>query len=197
MISIIIGSQRKDSQSSKVGNYVAKVLKETLAYSDINIISLHSLNLPLWSAGEHETHAPWLSASEMLKKSSAYVIISPEWDGMASPAIKNFFNYCRSRELFHKPALLIAVSAGQGGSYPIAELRMSSYKNSRVCYLPEHVIIRHVEEVLNHEESINDNDALIRDRMNYALTILLSYKKAFEQIEVENFSNEPRYQSGM
>lgn len=197
MISIIIGSQRKDSQSSKVGNYVAKVFKNILAYSDINIINLHSLNLPLWSSGEHETHAPWLSASEMLKKSSAYVIISPEWDGMASPAIKNFFNYCRSRELFHKPALLIAVSAGQGGSYPIAELRMSSYKNSRICYLPEHVIIRHVEEVLNHEKSINDNDALIRDRLNYALTILLSYKKAFEQIEVENFSNEPRYQSGM
>lgn len=197
MISIIIGSQRKDSQSSKVGNYIAKVLKEVLEYSDIKIINLHSLDLPLWSSGEHETHTPWLSASEPLKKSSAFVIVSPEWDGMASPAIKNFFNYCRNRELFHKPALLVAVSAGQGGSYPIAELRMSSYKNSRVCYLPEHVIIRQVESVLNHDASINDNDALIRDRLQYALIILLSYEKAFKQIGVENFSNEPRYQSGM
>lgn len=197
MISIIVGSQRTDSQSSKVGHYIEKTLKNVYAYSDVNIINVNQLALPLWSAGEHETYTPWLSASDILKKSSAFVMISPEWDGMASPAIKNFFNYCRSRELFHKPALLIAVSAGQGGSYPIAELRMSSYKNSRVCYLPEHVIVRHVEEVFNHEEAINENDVLIRDRLQYALNIFLCYEKAFKQIDVKSFSDEPCYQSGM
>jgi hypothetical protein len=39
--------------------------------------------------------------------------------------------------------LIIAVSGGAGGgAYPVAELRMSSYKNSRICYLPEHLIVR-------------------------------------------------------
>ncbi len=45
--------------------------------------------------------------------------------------------------------LIVAVSSGAGGAYPVAELRMSSYKNSRICYIPEQIIIRDVENVLN------------------------------------------------
>ena len=40
----------------------------------------------------------------------------------------------------HKPGLIVTVSAGLGGSYPVTELRISSHKNTRLCYIPDHVL---------------------------------------------------------
>ena len=36
---------------------------------------------------------------------------------------------------------------------------MSSYKNNRLCYIPEHVIVRNVEKVLNGNSEENDSSA--------------------------------------
>ena len=75
--------------------------------------------------------------SNKLASSDAFIVISPEWHGMAPAGLKNFFLMWGKGELAHKPALIITVSSGDGGSYPVAELRMSSYKNNRICFLPE------------------------------------------------------------
>lgn len=197
MISIIVGSMRQASQSAKVASYLAQQLKQISALLEVRTVDLHDLDLPLWNEKHFQNNQVWPKISETLKKSSAVIVITPEWDGMASPALKNLFNYCRNLELYHKPALLIAVSAGQGGSYPIAELRMSSYKNSRICYLPEHVLVRHVEEVLNHEAAINENDRLIRERLNYALKVLIVYEGAFKTIRQQDFLYHSNFQNGM
>ena len=61
--------------------------------------------------------------------------------------------------LAHKPALIIAVSSSDGGAYPVAELRMSSYKNTRICDISEQIIARHVESVLNDDLAQNNTGA--------------------------------------
>ncbi len=65
----------------------------------------------------------------------------------------------------HEPTLLVAVSSGQGGSYPIAEMRASSDKNSRQLYLPKHVIAREVEKVLDGDTISGPNDEYLRIRL--------------------------------
>lgn len=199
MLSIIIGSNRKDSQSIKVAKYIKNEIDKKQDFDRVHLIDLHDLNLPLWNEENFLNHDQWNSTSQKLKDSSSFIVLTPEWDGMATPAIKNFFNYCRHQELFHKPALLISISAGFGGSYPIAELRMSSYKNSRICYLPEHVIIRQVEEVLNNEYTTEKagNDFLIRKRLKYALQTLFAYTDAFKLISKQQFLFNPTFQNGM
>ena len=161
------------------------------------MISLRELNLPLWNEEHFNENIAWQSVSQKLQESSAFVIITPEWDGMASPALKNFFNYCKNNELFHKPALLVAVSAGQGGSYPVAELRMSSYKNTRICYIPEHVLVRRVEEILNHDSPVDADDRLIRDRIDFALNVLGSYREALAPLQEQQFLFNTYFQNGM
>lgn len=195
MIGIIIASNRQASQSQKVGHYIQQSLRDK--HIDNAIIDLQQLALPLWSEESFTKASHWQQVSKKLKKMSAFVIVVPEWDGMACPTAKNFFNYCRDNELFHKPALLVAVSSGRGGAYPISELRMSSYKNSRICYLPEHVIVRLVESVLNEKQAVNDDDALIRARLDYAVQVLCCYQKAFKHISNEKFLFDPIYQNGM
>ena len=67
---------------------------------------------------------------------------------MVPAGLKNFFLCFGRNELAHKPGLIVGVSSADGGVYPVAELRMSSYKNSRICYIPEQLIVRNVESVL-------------------------------------------------
>ena len=52
-----------------------------------------------------------------------------------------------------------AVSASDGGAYVIAELRMSSYKNNRLCWIPEHLIARQVKTLGNEDDALNDPSA--------------------------------------
>ena len=196
MITIITGSARKKSQSEKVAQFIYKRIM-TYHPEMITIINLEELNLPLWNEENFKNSNVWLNTSEKLQPSSAFVIITPEWDGMASPALKNFFNYCRNYELFHKPALIVSVSAGEGGAYPIAELRMSSYKNSRICYLPEHILIRHAEDVLNDDSPENTRDELIRERIDYSLRLLKIYEDSLTLVRQHKFVFNSNFKNGM
>ena len=98
----------------------------------------------------------WDPVSAELKAADALVVVSPEWGGMATPGVKNFLLNCTADEIGHKPALIVTVSASRGGSYPVAELRMSGYKNNRVAWLPEHVIVQHAGSNLNAPDGAAD-----------------------------------------
>ena len=102
-------------------------------------------------------------------------------------------------ELAHKPALIVTVSSADGGAYPVAELRMSSYKNNRICYIPEHVIVRNVESVLNDDPGQNnpDADGYFRERMSYALNILKEYALALGQVRASGAADLALFKNGM
>jgi NAD(P)H-dependent FMN reductase len=67
----------------------------------------------------------------------------------------NFMNYCGVEDVAHKPALLVSVSSGRGGAFPINQMRQLGYKNNRIMYLPEHLIVRSVEKVMNQQLDLN------------------------------------------
>ena len=116
----------------------------------------------------------------------------PEYGGMATPAAKNFFLLCGNGELSHKPGLIVSVSSGNGGAYPITELRSSSYKNTHIMWIPENIIIRNVEEFNpgNHGENIPE---WLDNRIDYVLKLLLAYtsnmKPLRELINRKDFGN--------
>lgn len=119
---------------------------------------------------------------------------------MAPAGLKNFFlMWTAGGELAHKPALIVTVSTADGGSFPVAELRMSSYKNSRICYLPEHLIIRNVDTVFNEDPAQNKPDAqeYFDDRLAYCLAMLKEYALAFRQIRASGKASLETYTSGM
>ncbi|TGL16096.1 NADPH-dependent FMN reductase [Leptospira meyeri] len=198
-ICLVVGSHRKNSQSLKVGKFLAKSL-ETKGI-DTLLFDLGVNPLPLWEPAMWEKESDlkkfWLDYSAGFGSADAYVFLSPEYAGMASPALKNFFLYLSSGDLSHKPGLIITVSSGMGGSYPNAELRMSSYKNTRIVYLPDHVIVRHVESVLNSETPESKDDDYIRSRLNYALSVLVEYAKALNQIRQSGVIDLKTYPFGL
>lgn len=95
--------------------------------------------------------------------------------------------------------MIVSVSSGVGGSYPVAELRMSSYKNNRLCYIPEHLIIRDVESILNEDESKNDkhSDSYIRERLQLTLNILKEYAIALKLVRESGAIETRKFNNGM
>jgi len=203
-IGIISGSHRPLSQSGKVARYIDRAVKDQGLCDETWLYDLAGNPLPLWDEGIWSGDEQWreilapLSAD--LKSCDAFVIVSPEWHGMAPAGLKNFFlMWTAGGELAHKPALIVTVSVADGGSFPVAELRMSSYKNSRICYLPEHLIIRYVDTVFNDDPAQNKPSAhdYFVDRLQYCLEMLREYSLAFRQIRASGKTSVEKYTSGM
>ena len=172
-IAIIAGSHRKDSQSAKVAHFLASQLM-SLGEHSCWICDLGKEPLPLWDE-EIGSDAPQWSGlkalTEKIDTADAFIMIAPEWHGMVPAALKNFFLVCGGASFAHKPALPVGVSVGPGGTYPINELRTSSYKNNRLCYLPEHLIVRNCMVVMNEDVSENDEGehSYISERSLYCM----------------------------
>ena len=202
-ITIISGSHRKVSQSEKVARFIQRTLEEQKLCEDTWLFSLAANPLPLWDESIWEADPAWeqrlAPISAELASSDAFVVISPEWHGQVPSGLKNFFLMWGKGELAHKPALIVTVSSADGGAYPVAELRMSSYKNNRICYIPEQVIVRNVESVLNDDPAQNnaDADSYFRERIAYALNILKEYALALGQVRASGTTDLTMFKNGM
>lgn len=195
-IALVAGSSRRNSQSAKVAAFLRQRLIELNLTSteQSSVLDLGERPLPLWPADDN---GPWSDYQQQLQAADAVVIIAPEWHGMAGPAVKNFFLYASKAELAHKPGLLVGVSSGIGGAYPISELRASGYKNCRLCYLPEHLIVRHVEKVLNGAEAASEDDQRLRNRIDFALDIFGKYAVALKPVRASIDIDQAAFATGM
>lgn len=201
--SIVSGSHRRDGQSLKVARFLESVLIQQGLCDSVYLCSLSDNPLPLWEEAIWDNDPDWQArldpVAAELRESDALIIVAPEYHGMVPAGLKNFFLCFGRNELAHKPALIVGVSSADGGAYPVAELRMSSYKNSRICYLPEHLIIRNVESVLNPEAADNnpDADSYFRDRSLWVLRQLQQYALALKQVRASGVTDMSVYRNGM
>ena len=201
-ISIICGSHRKNSQSYKVAKVIEKTLQAGIC-DETWLLDLADNPLPLWDQGVWDGEARWQELltpiKEQLASSDAFVIIAPEYHGQVPAGLKNFFLLFSKQELGHKPAQIVTVSSADGGSYPVAELRMSSYKNNRICYIPDHIIVRNVEKILNENTADNNEsaDVYFRERIEWSLTILKEYAVGLKHVRDSGVTLTEKFNNGM
>ncbi len=198
---IISGSHRPQSQSGKVALYIEKQLAILDSSASSVILDLGKTPLPLWDEGiwqgDPKIMDVWKPISTELKSCDAAIVIAPEWGGMVPAALKNFFLFAADGCLYHKPGLIVGVSASRNGAYPVAELRVSSYKNTHLQYISEHIIVRQVNDVLNEETPQSDDDASLRKRLDYSLSVLAEYAKALQLVRASGVLNRKDYPFGM
>ena len=185
-ISIISTSHQQGSQSKRV----SVILKTFLLQIDKKVkcfnIDVFESNVPLWTSDKKENLKFWneefKKISLNLSSSDGFIFVVPEYGGMATPNAKNFFLVFNNGELFHKPGLIVSISSGNGGAYPISELRSSSYKNSHILWIPENIIIRNVKQFLpgKHGELIPD---WLDDRIKYSCNLLIKYAEYLKPIQ--------------
>jgi azobenzene reductase len=199
-IAIVCGSHRHPSNTRKIGDWLSSRLQELWA-DEVSLFDLGEQPLPFWDPGvwkgEEKWQKAWRPIATTLQEAQALICITPEWAGMATPAIKNFLLLCTSAEVGHKPGMAVGVSASRGGTWPIAELRSSGFKNNHLCWTPEHLIIRDAENILSTPEPTTEAEAYIRGRIDYALGILRSYGEALQGVRDSGLIDHKSYPYGM
>lgn len=200
---IISASQRTQSQSVKVAQYITELVT---GYDKVSHFELCQYNLPLWDGtqeGKSVEQSDWPLLNKEISQADAFIMITPEWGGMASPLLKNILLMCSGQDTAHKPVLLVAISGGISGVYPIAELRMNAFKNNKLVAIPDHIIIRNVEAVLNSDNKLelSEMDIKIRHRIGYSLHVLYNYGEALKALRtnllIHPYNNEMQYSNGM
>jgi NAD(P)H-dependent FMN reductase len=194
---IISGSNRKDSGSRKVSNYIHSVLE------DSEVFDLHEKDIPLWREDvwndESDQAQSWQKYANILSKADGFVFVVPEWGGMISAPMANFLQHLSFEEMAHKPVLLVSVSSGRGGTYPIAQMRAFSFKNNSLVYIPDHVIVRDVSNVLNNVD-IDENDKsdmFIKKRLIRSIDILRYYTNHLSSLRQDMNLSIDDYPFGM
>jgi len=199
---IIAGSHRTNSQTSKVAKFIQKEIQTSGLFDETYLLDLHDSPIPFyknkWKEDE-EMMSIWRPIYDEFTSSDAFIVISPEWNGMVPAGLKNVFLLVDHTVLAHKPGLIVTVSSGRGGAFPVHELRTSSYKNSFINYIPMQVIIRHCKEVLNTEEADPENkeDVFYRERLKYSLAVLLEYARALVSVRKSGVIDTEKYPNGM
>ena len=197
-ISIISCSHREHSESERVSLILKEKFEKSFKNLNVNIIHLGQLKPPMWSENlsslDKSWEKKWTKVSSQLIKSSAFIFVVPEYGGMATPQSKNFFLLCNKGELFHRPSLLVSVSSGTGGSYPISDLRSFSYKNSHIMWIPENIIIRHVNDYKPGYHGPNIPEWLDR-RIDYCLNLIIVYAKKLK--DLSKIVNRKDFGNGM
>ena len=180
---IISGSTQESGQSLKVACYLEAYLKHNGISS--SVVDAHVLDLPLIGVQKDSAwHKRWQPVEERMAEADGVILVSPEYNGGPSPAILNIMLYV-SDQLAHKPVLLVGVSAGRGGAYPLMALRQLGFKDPTYVVIPEGVIVSHVHKLLNdhdfeRSESLESDDAEIRRRLSEASRMLLAYARALK-----------------
>jgi NAD(P)H-dependent FMN reductase len=200
-IAIVVGSHRRESQSGRVGRFIAADLARIDSALSVDTIDLAGNPLPMWDEslwqGDSDLAAVWKPFRDRLRQADGFVIVTPEWAGMVPPGLKNLLLFAGPQEVGHKPALVVAVSSGRGGSYPVNELRTSGPKNNRLLVIPEHVLVQDVEDVLQGPTPAGERDAWLRRRIEFALGILLAYARALAPVRASGITVHADFPYGM
>jgi NAD(P)H-dependent FMN reductase len=183
-IGLIVGSNRKNSQSRRVADIIDNRITSQHSAVTTEIFDLAKIDVPLWSADKWDWASAvvknWTPTSQALAEKDGFVVISPEWAGMVTPHLKNFLLMCDGGEVAHKPGMIVTVSSGLGGAYPVCELRSSGYKNNFIWWLPDHLVIRNVE-TLFHNQDDPLSQSLVK-RMDYTLNFLIEASAALAPV---------------
>ncbi len=174
---IISGSHRKNSQTAKMATFI-KQYQQTFA--TVEHIDLCELNLPFWDATTDfkSTDPAWLDLSAKMNQADAFILMTPEWAGTASPLIKNLLLMSDLADTAHKPVMLVGTSSGINGAYPVAELRMNGLKNTKLIPVPDYLVVRNIDQVLNEATATSEQDESTRARIDYCLSMLNHYAQA-------------------
>ena len=200
-ISIVAGSHRHESESGRVARYIEAVLQR-IGADRTWVLSLSGNPLPLWDEGVWEDDPKWAAlwnpiAAE-LASSDGLVVVCAGVVGDGPGRAEELLPALRRRTSWRtSPGMIVAVSASMGGAYPIVELRTSSYKNTRLCYIPDHVIVRNVGRMLKGDQPADEHDASLRARIEYSLGVLLQYAKALRAVRASDAIDLKRFPYGM
>ncbi len=153
MVTIISGTNRKHSNTSKIASEYQLILRGKGI--EAGILSLEDLDLL------HYNTAFEAIENEVLIPTSHFIIISPEYNGSFPGVLKMLFDTSRSHEIwFHKKALLTGVATGRAGNLRGMDHLADVLNYVKITVHPNKLPISAVNSVVGSDGKIIDNNTL-------------------------------------
>ena len=196
-ILIISSSQRDESKSLELSNYIDKNIfcKKKELQSTILDLSLYPFLLDHYGTGRDDDVLLEKNKKEVLSLLYAcdgIVLVSPEWGGMIPPALVNLlllsaYGSANGLPLANKPAFIVGVSASSGGGNVVSLLKAYSGKNSHLVWIPLHAIVQNVEEFLKKiwEPEVDNRFSQVQSRLETGLDSLVLYTRKLKEVREE------------
>ena len=120
-IEIIAGSPRSNSVTKRVALHLLNTLKENTGH-DVDIIDLHQWHLPALETvftSVENTPDEFKPLSKRFFEADAFILVSPEYNGSYSPALKNLLDHFPKQH--HKSFGIVTASPGAFGGMRAAQ----------------------------------------------------------------------------
>lgn len=141
----------------------------------------------------------WEGYRSKLAECEGYIIVAAEWNGTIPPSLQNIIMHLNRETVGHKPALLVGVSAGRGGAYPIHELKASINKNNRMVVIPDYLIVRDINNIFNDTQldESREDDYYLKTRTQASIDELVVYATHCKNIRDELDFDYSHFTNGM
>jgi len=149
MYSVVIGTNRENSNSLKVGkHYVAELKKMGIS---AELFTLEGLEMDNTSQGFKDFEA------NVLIPTQKFIFILPEYNGSYPGVFKHMIDISDIKKCWpHKKALLTGVATGKGGNIRGMEHITGALNYLKVFVHPNRLPISQVDLLLNDREEIAD-----------------------------------------
>lgn len=153
MITIISGTNRKNSNSLKISNQYRQLL--LVKGLEAGILSLEGLDVLNYDENFKKIE------NEVLIPSTHLIIISPEYNGSFPGVLKMLFDNSRSHEIwFHKKALLTGVASGRAGNLRGMDHLADVLNFLKITVHPNKLPISMVNNLVSKQGEITDENTL-------------------------------------
>jgi chromate reductase len=162
MIILIAGTNRKSSKSSVMAHCLSAIYDEMGIEN--KVLELEQLPPETFSPDAYrEKPRKVMEFTEDVLNSSGLVVVTPEYNGSMSGALKLFIDLLPYPESFEsRPICYVGIASGQFGALrPVEHLQqVFGYRNAH--NFPKRVFVPAVHEFLDEEKGILDDDLATR-----------------------------------
>jgi chromate reductase len=153
MVTIISGTNRKHSNTSKIARDYQLILREKGI--EAGLLSLEDLDLVHYNAAFETLE------NEILIPTTHFIIISPEYNGSFPGVLKLLFDTSRSHEIwFHKKALLTGVATGRAGNLRGMDHLADVLNYMKITVHPNKLPISVVNTIIGSDGKISNTNTL-------------------------------------
>lgn len=155
-ITVVSGSPRRQSVTRRVALHLHQWLSRETAHS-VQWVDMQEWNLPpmekVFTTVE-ETPLEFQPLAEIIFQTDAFILVSPEYNGSYSPAMKNMLDLFPKQE--HKTFGIVTASTGALGGMRAAQQMLQLVPALFGIALPQLLLVPHVEKKFDAEGTLID-----------------------------------------
>ncbi|MEW4369960.1 NADPH-dependent FMN reductase [Paenibacillus kandeliae] len=172
-VTLIAGSTRPEASTTRLCEYIARLLKEQGHEAEVFDLQQHPL--PLYGPGEAYGHEEVLKLSAAAKGADALVLATPEYHGSLSGVLKNALDFLNSESFNNKVVLAANSAGGQVGTASLLHLQ-TIVRNLHGINCPEWISIGGAQREFDQDGNPADEGVELRIRTAVASFIDLAVK---------------------